>query len=139
MRTDVVIEQVAAPVTWRLRREVLYPDGSLKDVMIDDDFDAYHFGAYLDNKLVGVISLFRDSAERFQFRKFAVHPDQQGQGIGHDLLVHLLAFAKTLGARKVWCNARQHAIGFYERFGLHPVGDVFIRNGLSYVRMESAR
>lgn len=70
------IEQVVAPRTWNIRQRILYPDGSLKDVQIDEDFEGTHFAAYLDNEIIGVISVFRDG-ELFQFRKFAVLEDYQ--------------------------------------------------------------
>lgn len=136
LNDDLQIEQIAAPVTWRLRQEVLYPEGSLKDVMIDADFEGYHFGAYRRNVLVGVISLFRDDGDSFQFRKFAVHRDYQRQGVGEQLLSKLFAFAADLQAANVWCDARKEAVSFYQRFGLEPVGATFTRCDIEYIRLE---
>ncbi|WDF67365.1 GNAT family N-acetyltransferase [Sphingobacterium oryzagri] len=135
MLSTLQIEQVAAPVTWRLRQEVLYPNGTLKDVMIDTDFEGYHFGAYKQDMLVGVISLFQGENMRFQFRKFAVHTAHQRQGIGRALLETLRSFAKELGAREVWCHARVEAVDFYKAVGLQPSGELFMRNGMQYIRL----
>ncbi|WP_437918467.1 GNAT family N-acetyltransferase [Sphingobacterium sp. LRF_L2] len=130
------IEQVAAPVTWSIRQQVLYPNGSLRDVMIDGDFEALHFGAYYDNELVGVISLFEED-QIFQFRKFAVLQKYQRQGIGRQLLKHLIATARSWGIKRIWCNARREAVGFYRQFGLEISDEPFYKNGIEYVRMEA--
>ncbi|KGE13135.1 GNAT family N-acetyltransferase [Sphingobacterium deserti] len=135
MLDDLRIEQIAAAVTWRLRQEVLYPNGSLKDVMITEDFEGFHFGAYHDNMLVGVISLFPDE-DSFQFRKFAVQPHVQGQGIGRKLLKYVFSFAKTWDCQMIWCHARETAITFYEKSGMRVAGSAFSKNGIAYVRME---
>lgn len=135
MLSDLRIEQVTAAVTWRLRQEVLYPKGSLKDVMIADDFDAFHFGAYHDNLLIAVISLFPD-IESFQFRKFAVRADYQKQGVGRRILEHVFRFSKIWNRDSLWCNARLTATNFYEKCGMQIVGVPFKKNGIPYVRME---
>ncbi|HZY35317.1 MAG TPA: N-acetyltransferase, partial [Mucilaginibacter sp.] len=64
------IEQITPELTWRLRRDVLYPDAEIPDMEMDVDKAGIHFGAFVDNKLAGVISLFREGDD-FQFRKFA--------------------------------------------------------------------
>jgi predicted GNAT family N-acyltransferase len=135
MLEDLRIEQVTAAVTWRLRQEVLYPNGSLKDVMIADDFDAFHFGAYHNNVLIAVISLFPDE-ESFQFRKFAVRTDYQGQGVGRKILAHVFAFSQTWNRDSLWCNARETATMFYTKCGMRVSGQPFLKNGITYVRME---
>ncbi|MFD2968932.1 GNAT family N-acetyltransferase [Sphingobacterium bambusae] len=134
---DLVIEQVTAAVTWRLRQVVLYPAGTLADVMIDGDFEATHFGAYHDNKLIGVISLFA-AGDGLQFRKFAVRADYQGKGVGTALLRRVFAYAKEWKIASIWCHARLSAVSYYERVGMRQVGIPFERNGLGYVRMAVA-
>ncbi|SMG27991.1 GNAT family N-acetyltransferase [Sphingobacterium psychroaquaticum] len=134
-RKELQIEQVAAPVTWHLRLEVMYPGGSLRDVQLPDDFEGVHFGAYLENTLVGVISLFPDGKVA-QFRKFAVKEYYQGQGIGRALLATVLTFCQTNGIEQLWCHARTTAEGFYEQIGMRRVGDLFYRGTLTYYRME---
>lgn len=133
--SELQIEQIAAPVTWGLRRTVLYPKGSLKDVQIEDDFDGMHFGAYQDNKLVGVISLFRRAEGSIQFRKFAVDEDYQGQGIGTALLQQVMDFSHQEAASELWCHARIDAAMFYSRFGFIKEGLGFVSKAIPYVRM----
>lgn len=134
---DLVIEQITAAVTWRLRQVVLYPAGTLADVMIDGDFEATHFGAYHDNNLIGVISLFA-AGDGLQFRKFAVQADYQGKGVGTALLRRVFAYAKEWQIASIWCDARLSVVSYYERVGMRQEGNPFERNGLGYVRMAVA-
>jgi GNAT superfamily N-acetyltransferase len=53
----------------------------------------------------------------------AVAPDLQGQGAGRRLVEELLARAAAAGARLVWADARETAVGFYERCGWRAIGE----------------
>ncbi|MDB5134487.1 MAG: family N-acetyltransferase, partial [Mucilaginibacter sp.] len=70
------IEQIRPELTWRLRQQVLYPAQKLHEMELDEDNEGIHFGAFTEDKLVGIISLFQDGII-FQFRKLAVLPDFQ--------------------------------------------------------------
>lgn len=129
------IEQITPQLTWQLRRDVLYPGSYLHDMEIDEDLEGYHFGAFTATQLIGVVSLFAKGTN-WQFRKFAIDPAFQGQGIGKRLLDHITAFAKSEGAERLWCNARVSAIGFYIKFGLVQTGQTYSSNGIDYEIME---
>lgn len=133
---SLYIEQVIATRTWRLRQQVLYPEGSLKDVMIDADFEGTHFAASMEGELVGVISVFKMEKGRYQFRKFAVLPQLQGYGIGTALLKSVFDFCKLWNGSSVFCDARIEAVSFYEKLGMHIKGEHFFKKELEYVRME---
>lgn len=56
---------------------------------------------------------------------FAVHPDQQGRGIGQFLFEHVLERLKIYGTNKIWLEVRasnNRAIGFYRRNGFLKAG-----------------
>ncbi|MGZ3872613.1 MAG: GNAT family N-acetyltransferase, partial [Mucilaginibacter sp.] len=75
------IEQIRPEHTWQLRRDVLYP-GKLKHEMeMPEDPEGIHFGAFRDDRLAGVVSLFQQDSE-YQFRKLAVSEQVQHTGIG---------------------------------------------------------
>jgi predicted GNAT family N-acyltransferase len=40
------------------------------------------------------------------------------------------------GARRLWANGRDTALGFYERFGFRVVGDGIVLSGLPHHRIE---
>lgn len=129
------IEQIRPELTWRLRREVLYPEEPLYKMEMEEDKQGYHFGAFQDNKLLAVVSLFWEGND-FQFRKFAVAPEAQGQGIGKAMLEHITNFAVNESGSRIWCNARVSAIGFYSKYGFSQTGNSFSRGGFDYEIME---
>lgn len=131
----ISIEQIPMELTWRLRQQVLYPAQKLYEMDMDEDADGYHFGAYQNNELVAVVSLFikRDD---IQFRKFAVNAAVQKTGIGSAVLQYITTFAVNEGGRRLWCNARLPAIPFYVKHGFHNTGVFFSKNGFDYEILE---
>jgi GNAT superfamily N-acetyltransferase len=129
------IEQTRPELTWRLRREVLYPNEQLADMAMEEDDHGYHFAAFQDNLIVAVVSLFKHEKD-WQFRKFAVIDAAQGKGTGRELLHYITDFVLKENAKLLWCNARLSAIGFYNKFGFSAVGEVFHKNGVDYSVMQ---
>lgn len=131
----ISIEQIRPELTWRLRQEVLYPAQKLYEMELDEDQDGIHFGAFTDNKLVGIISLFQTD-KSFQFRKLAVSSEYQKMGIGNALLQRVEEFAGAEGGALIWCNARVSAIGFYMKAGYMHTDKLFSKNGFDYEILE---
>jgi GNAT superfamily N-acetyltransferase len=133
---NISIEQIRPELTWRLRQKVLYPAEKLYEMEMEEDNNGYHFGVYENDTLVAVVSLFQ-KGDDFQFRKFAVDTAMQGKGIGHTLLKYIVDFAVAGGAKRIWCNARLSAIGFYSKAGFSQTGILFSKNGFDYEIMDS--
>jgi len=134
---NIQIEQIRPELTWRLRQKVLYPAKKLYEMEMDVDDDGYHFGAFEDNVLVGIVSLFQKDKD-FQFRKFAVDEAMQHKGVGTALLDYITTFAINEGAERLWCNARLSAVNFYLRFGFEQTGYFFSKGGFDYEMMEKS-
>jgi predicted GNAT family N-acyltransferase len=134
MNSTVDIRNIAPEATYALRHQVLWPDKPLEYVRVENDAAGHHFGAFQQEDLVAVISLFVQGSEA-RFRKFATRPDCQGQGLGTALLHHVFEQARRLGAQHIWCDARQDSAGFYARFGMQAQGEVFYKGAIPYVRM----
>ena len=134
---NVSIEQIRPELTWHLRQKVLYPAQKLYEMEMEEDEDGIHFGAFTDNKLVGIVSLFENTGD-FHFRKLAIDPEYQGKGIGNTLLIYITDFAKTAGGSRLWCNARLSAIGFYEKNQFNHTGQLFSKNGFDYEILEKS-
>ncbi|ANF98683.1 GNAT family acetyltransferase [Paenibacillus bovis] len=113
----------------------MWPDRELDYIKLKDDEMGQHYGLFVSDQLVSVISLFIENNEA-QFRKFATLAGQQGQGYGSQLLSYTIQQAKQAGVQRIYCNARTEKTGFYSKFGLLPTGDSFVRGGKSYVIME---
>ena len=132
----MTIRPITSTQTYPLRHAVLWPDQPLDYVKLPDDDAGQHFGAFEAEELVAVISLFSSPDGTARFRKFATAPAWQGRGIGSALLAHTIEAARHQGARSLWCDARQNTLGFYERFGLRPEGEVFYKGPVAYVRLQ---
>lgn len=131
----VQTEQIRYELTWRIRRDAMYPGADYELVKLEKDSDGLHFGLYADDQLSSVVSLFEQNGA-YQFRKFATLPKVQGKGLGTLLLKHIISYAKDMGANKIWCNARVSASGFYQKFGFTISGPIFNRNDIDFVIME---
>ncbi|MDB5024782.1 MAG: family N-acetyltransferase [Mucilaginibacter sp.] len=132
---NIHIEQIRPELTWRLRQQVLYPAQKLYEMELDEDNKGIHLGAFTDEALVGIISLFQQGTS-FQFRKLAVLPDLQKIGIGNRLLTCVEEHAQAQGGTVIWCNARVSAIGFYLKAGYAHTGKLFSKNGFDYQILE---
>ncbi len=122
---------ISALETYGIRQQVLWPDKPIDHVKIDGDEFAIHIGLFADDVHVGVISLFVDGGE-MQFRKLAILPAYQGHKGGQALIASCVAIAAQNGASKLWCDARQDALGFYTKMGFEIDAAVFFKSGVAY-------
>lgn len=138
VNNDVVeIKEIKASETWPLRHKVMWPSKPLDFIVLPNDEVGIHYGLYVKDILVSVISLFVNGKEG-QFRKFATDDYFQGRGYGSKLLSHVIGEAKKRNLRLLKCNARITALEFYGRFGMKVSSDIVIKNGKEYVMMELA-
>jgi len=137
MPLPITIRTIQPEDTYALRHSVLWPDKPREYVKIEDDHAGQHFGAFHDDQLLGVISLFVQG-EAARFRKFAVDHSFQRQGIGSELLTRVIQEAQRQGACTIACDARLEATGLYYKFGMTQVGAEFYKGPIAYVRMQKA-
>ncbi len=131
----VEIKEIKGLETWSLRLEAMYPNASIDLVKLPNDNEGNHFGFFYKDELVSVVSLFfkKDSA---QFRKLATKKSVQGNGFGSLLLKYVFDHVKNLNSSKIWCNARQDKIGFYQKFEMYETKSKFRKGKIDYVIME---
>jgi GNAT superfamily N-acetyltransferase len=129
----VKVRAVAPAVVRPLRQAVLRPHQTVAEQVYagDDAADAGHFAAYLEDAVVGVASITPEPHPHdprpgdWRIRGMATVPEARQLGAGAGLLTACLAHARARGARRVWCNARSGARGFYEREGFVAEGEEF--------------
>lgn len=129
------IKKIPYQSTWPIRQEVMWPDKPIEFVKIAQDEQGLHYGLFIEDQLVSIISAFING-DTAQFRKFATLQTAQGKGYGSHLLSHLLKELSSMSIKKVWCNARIDKAGYYERFGLAKTVKHFARGEIQYVIME---
>jgi N-acetylglutamate synthase-like GNAT family acetyltransferase len=89
-------------------------------------------------RLVGVVMMRNDGADRVTLRQMAVSEDMRGRHVGQQLLSAFEAHARDLGVRHISLAARKTAIGFYERLGYVAEDDEFIEMTIPHRHMSKA-
>ena len=98
---------------WRiLRKPWKQPEGSERD---DNDDLCYHVIAIENNNVYGVARLEFISEKVAQLRYMAVDDAYQKKGVGRNIIQHMEAFAKRNNKTELFLNARENAVGFYEK------------------------
>jgi GNAT superfamily N-acetyltransferase len=113
----------------------MWPDKDIAYVKLKDDQLGSHFGLFVNDDLISVISIF-ESGGSIQFRKFATLSNLQGRGYGTILLQFVIEETKRRGAKILWCNARKSKMNFYKRFGLEGKDKAVTKDGIEYVIMS---
>jgi len=86
-----------------------------------------------DGRAIGCGRLLPDG----HIGRMAVLAQWRGQRVGSTMLERLIALARERGDPKVMLNAQTHAVPFYARYGLAPVGDAFEEAGIPHQPMEA--
>ena len=101
---------------WRVLREPLGLARGTEQIAADFEVDTLHIGAFdAQSRLVGCATLVPANSG-IQLRAMAVDPTRQRSGIGAAVLSAAATAART-AEQPLWCEARAHAVGFYERNG----------------------
>ncbi|MFT4678441.1 MAG: putative GNAT family N-acyltransferase [Litorivivens sp.] len=96
---------------------------------IDTRRDAIHIGAFEQGNLVSVASLFQmnnnalDHEKQYRLRAMASDPDFSGKGAGREVVLFSINLLREQGNDVLWCDAREVALGFYEKLGFKVLSD----------------
>ena len=123
------VEPVDIDTIFACRAEVLRSGRPVSEVGFDGDTDpaTLHLAAIDDGEVAGCLTVMAipmpgDADYTHQLRGMAVRPAWRGQGVGAKLLA---ALSTARPGVRLWCNARQSAIGFYESQGWTQRGAFF--------------
>lgn len=134
---------ISAEDTLAIRQVVLWPDMPIEHVQLAEDPDGIHLGLFVASgsdhteKLVGVASFF-PQGKTARLRKMAILPEMQGQGWGSRLLREAIEHLAARGISAVWCDVRRSAAGFYQTLDFGISRDVFIKNGIEYLKAQKS-
>ena len=123
------IKNITAEQTIPVRHAELRQGKPIESCVFDGDDLAQHFGFYIDEELVGIVSVFESrsdvfkSALQFQMRGMAVVENHQYKGIGADLVRHVESNLQNGMPKILWFNARESAVGFYKKLGYKIIGE----------------
>lgn len=129
----IEIRKISALETIAVRHPILRKGKPIESCHFegDDLTTTQHFGLYQNDKLEGVISLFENNSPLFkemhqsQIRGMAVLENNQGKGFGRQLVEHAEKTLKLQNIDLIWFNARENAVGFYQKTGYEIIGNSF--------------
>lgn len=96
--------------------------------------DTVHLGIVINGEVVATSTwLTKDSPaspgrKAVQLKGMAVDDSLRGTGAGRLIIDAGIAESKRRNAELVWANARDSALGFYERCGFAVIGDGFMES-----------
>ncbi len=110
----------------------------IEDCVFDGDKDpkTIHLGAFIENKLVGVLSAYQknttvfDVKESYQIRGVAVLTTAHRKGIGRALMANIEHQLKQRKIDLIWLNARITAVDFYTALAYQQKGKAFEIEGI---------
>ena len=128
-----LIKQISALDTFPVRHSVLRDGKPVESCHFDGDNlqSTIHFGLFESDKLRAVISLFEkknsrfETDKQFQIRGMAVLQQHQKKGFGEMLILNAEHYCVQEGSNLIWFNARQTAVGFYQKMGYAVIGMPF--------------
>ncbi|MDB5757152.1 MAG: putative esterase [Burkholderia sp.] len=117
-----------------IRHEVFVEEQRVPVELELDEFDAVSIHALaLDGETaLGTGRLLPDA----HIGRMAVRREARGGGIGSKLLRALMQQAQQRGDSAVVLHAQLSAVGFYQRHGYTPEGDVFMDAGIEHIAMR---
>lgn len=92
--------------------------------------------AFDEDKILGCCMLVKHDRNTLQLRQMAVNDNLQGKGIGASIMSFAESISKDKGFNKIVMNARNNAIGFYEKFGYKVKSEEFIQYNTPHHVME---
>jgi len=90
------------------------------------NYPATFWGAYLDNKLVGVNSGHKTTDKQYRSRGVWVDPEYRKRGVAQMLFLMTAHQAKVEGCEMLWSIPRKTALPAYTKFGFKTVGDYIV-------------
>ena len=126
--------EVDAPACLDLRRRVLRDGTPSSDPRFaaDERPGTFHLAAIAGGRVVGVATFTpqplasRPGAQAAQLRGMATEPDARGTGAGRALFQAGVERLRASGYALLWAKARDSALAFYERVGMHVEGDSYV-------------
>lgn len=127
------IKEITTKEVFSVRHPVLRKAKPIESCAFEGDNNAStkHFGYFINSNLVGVASIYVKNIDcfttknQFQLRGMAVLESYQNLGIGQKLLKYIESEIENREQNILWFNAREVAVGFYEKLGYEIFGNSF--------------
>lgn len=127
----------AADTLSAIRRQVFIQEQQVPEELEWDRLDAQCIHALAEDgegNPIGTGRLLPDG----HIGRLAVLKSWRRRGVGSALLLHLMQCARKCGITNAALNAQTYAIGFYQRHGFRPEGEIFMDAGIPHQKMTRA-
>lgn len=104
----------------------------------DKDPQAIHV-FFQDNQTAPVLAYARVfwNNDHVTFGRVVTSPNARGTGLGHDLMVQILAVCQANWPNEpIEIESQEQVVGFYEKFGFQALAEPFIFEGTPHVTMR---
>ena len=91
-----------------------------------------------DQNVLGCCILTTVTNKKIRLRQMAVPDKLHGKGIGASIMQFAENIARDRGYKIITMHSRDSAIGFYEKFGYHVLGEGFLEVNIPHHAMEKA-
>lgn len=88
------------------------------------------------SEVIGCCILTPLENNQIQLRQMAVANNQQGKGIGAEIVKFAEKTAIQKGFKTLVLHARKYAVGFYQKLGYEIVGDEYVEVGIPHFSMR---
>lgn len=120
-----------------IRRAVFIEEQGIAEAEEWDDLDgqAIHLLAWQDSEAVGTARIFLDGSTG-KIGRVCVMPAARGTGLGRQLIKAAVDVLRSRhGVLQARLGAQVQAMGFYEKLGFAPVGEVYDDAGIPHQDM----
>ena len=127
------VKEIEAEQTYPMRHSVLRPHQKFEDCIYDTDNDegSFHVGAYYEEKLITVASLYIENnpdlseESQYRLRAMATLPNYRKLGAGRAVITFAENKLKEKDVDLLWCKGRTSVEEYYRKLGFAAHGDVF--------------
>lgn len=123
----------------RLREAVFIVEQNCPYPEVDGkDYDAVHYYYREDDgRVVAYLRLFFKEDEPGTVQVGRMVTGIRGKGLGRRILHEGITYAiENMGAERLYLEAQQYAIGFYEKEGFEVTSEPFLEDGIPHVQMR---
>jgi predicted GNAT family N-acyltransferase len=109
---------------------------SLYDENLDVDSRSVHIGAFIDEKLVGVLLLTELNSSEVKMRQVAVNEVVRLKKVGSKMVNFSEEYSRRNRYETIVLNARKTAVEFYLKLGYSIVSDEFLEIKIPHYKMS---
>ncbi len=129
---------IDSKLTYDIRKRILWPhvkDGNYS-LPIDNNSNTFHLGTFIGKQVVSIGTFIKEQNPKFKnkshyrLRAMATDTNYQAQGCGKTLFLKGLEILNNKNIELLWCDARIHAIPFYESLNMKSLDAVYLINNI---------